>query len=146
MQIWHPAPRGLIQAAAVEHWTKEKPAPDLVVYLWVYSQRDCGESPTRRQVARLFGWTEHRSRKMLARVAADHSAWLKATSPTLRTGNRPPKANQINNIAAQVTHISPKIHHNSPDRAREFTPHHKQNTETDRSCLEEMREWQALKP
>jgi hypothetical protein len=87
--IWHPAPRGLVIAAATERWTRDRPAPDLVVYLWTWSQYDDGERPTRRQLARLFGWTEHHARTLLARVRADHAAWLEAHPPTLKQGHRP---------------------------------------------------------
>ena len=123
-QIWHPAPRGLIHAAAVERSTREHPAPDLVVYLWTWSQRDDGERPTRRQGARLFGWSEHRSRTMLSRVADDHGAWLDAVSPTLRNSQRPPQPSNGAQLHEQNARKSPKNHHVSPDHAREFTLHH----------------------
>lgn len=127
-QIWHPAPRGLIHAAAVENWTREHPAPDLVVYLWTWSQRDDGERPTRRQVARLFGWTEHKARKMLSRVADDHGAWLAAFPPTLKNSYRPPQTSNGEHLHEQIARKSPKNHHDSPDRAREFTLHHTHKT------------------
>ena len=145
MKIWHPAPRGLIHAAAVERWTKENPAPDLVVYLWVYSQRDEGEAPTRRQVARLFGWSEHRSRKMISRVGQDHKEWLIATSPKLRTSGSPPKSNKTNNLQKQNAQDSPTKNRDSPYRGRASTRHHTYKTGTEAVCLEEMPEWQALK-
>jgi hypothetical protein len=120
-QIWHPAPRGLIQSAAIERWTREQPAPDLVVYLWTWSQRDDNEHPTRRQLARLFGWTEHRARQMLARVADDHKSWLKSFSPTLRNSPRPPQPNNGAQLHEQFARKSPKNHHDSPDHAHAIT-------------------------
>ena len=124
-QIWHPAPRGLIHSAAVERWTREHPAPDLVVYLWVWSQHDDRERPTRRQVARLFGWSEHRARKMLSRVSGDFEAWQKAFSPTLAHSQRPPQPSNGAQLHDQNARFSPKNHQDSPDHARAITLHNK---------------------
>ncbi len=88
MLIWHPAPRGLINAAATHRWTKKNPAPDIVVYLWVWSQRDDGFTPSRNDIARTFGWTEHYARKMIRRVKEDSQRWQQLTKPK-RLGRRP---------------------------------------------------------
>ncbi len=121
MNIWHPAPRGLIVAAATERWTRERPATELVVYLWVWSQREDGERPTRRQIARLFGWTEHYARKMLIRVAEDHEQWLKMVSPKTVGSRHPPEHNDSEDLQNRITQDSPRIIRDSPDRVREFT-------------------------
>jgi hypothetical protein len=126
--IWHPAPRGLVTAAATERWTRQHPAPDLVVYLWVWSQHDDGERPTRRQIARLFGWTEHHARTLLKRVKADHSAWHQAHPPRTRHSYRPPKPSNGADLRDQVAQVSPTFHHESPDHAGAFTTQHTHST------------------
>ena len=144
--IWHPAPRGLIQAAAVERWTRDKPAPDLVAYLWIWSQKEDGENPTRRQIARLFGWTEHYSRKMLARVKHDHQAWVAMVSPQLKSSHRPPIDNDFEQLRTRITQKSPRKNQKSPDREREFTSQNKNKTRTEEKTLRPEDEiWQALK-
>ncbi len=121
MNVWHPAPRGLVIAAATERWTKERPAPQLVVYLWVWSQREDGENPTRRQVARLFGWTEHYARLMVDRVRTEHREWLESFSPAAQTSDRPPKPRNHTNLDGHIAQKKPAITQISPDRARVFT-------------------------
>jgi hypothetical protein len=113
-QIWHPAPRGLVIAAATERWTRDRPAPDLVVYLWTWSQYDDGERPTRRQLARLFGWTEHHARTLLARVKADHAAWMTAHPPTLKQGRRPQPPCNGADLQANGTQNRPGFAANRP--------------------------------
>lgn len=127
-RIWHPAPRGLIMAAATERWTRQAPAPDLVVYLWVWSQYDDRERPTRRQVARLFGWTEHHARTLLQRVNEDHAAWLVLTSPGASKSRRPPKPSNDADIGDPAAQIPPDSARIPPDRARASTPQSHHNT------------------
>ena len=124
MNIWHPAPRGLINSAATERWTRKRPAPEIVVYLWVWSQRDEGAPPTRRQVAKIFGWTEHYARTMIRRVKADMDEWEQYTSLRKVTAKRPPQPSKN----GQVRNRSAHNHNTEPDQA-----------------LEGMREWQAIK-
>jgi hypothetical protein len=135
MNVWHPAPRGLVIAASTERWTKDRPAPQLVVYLWIWSQRDDGENPTRRQVARLFGWTEHYARLMVDRVRTEHQEWVNAFSPETRKTNHPASRRTDNNLREQIAQNKPAITQISPDRAREFTSqsnsHHTQFIELD---------------
>ena len=145
MNIWHPAPRGLINTAATERWSRKRPAPEIVVYLWVWSQRDEGAPPTRRQVARVFGWTEHQSRKMIERVKADMNEWRLYISPRAKKGKRPTAPSDFRHLGAPVAHYPPRNHPDSPDRAGASTRQQHNNTETERACLEEMKEWQALK-
>ena len=102
MKIWHPAPRGLVLQAAAERWTKDNPAPQIVVYLWTWSMHDDGEHPTRRQIARLFGWTEHYSRSMLDRVKTDRAEW-QAAYPNRAPGHLPPTLNDTGNLRLQNT-------------------------------------------
>jgi hypothetical protein len=144
MNIWHPAPRGLINTAATERWTRKRPAPDIVVYLWIWSQRDEGAPPTRRQVAKVFGWTEHHSRKLIERVKADMNEWRLYISPRGSAGKRPAGTSDSKTLRDSVAQVSHRIHQGSPDRGRVSTLQQHNNTETE-ACLEGMKEWQALK-
>ncbi len=142
MKIWHPAPRGLVNAAATTRWTRKHPAPELVVYLWVWSQRDEGTPPTRRQVAGIFGWTEHHARKMIEVVKQDQTEWLRAYPPTSSSSRRPPHPSKTKHLPPPGDQHSPSKHHGSPDRARVSTQHHTNTTVTE--SYEEMKEWRAL--
>ena len=145
MKIWHPAPRGLINTAATERWSRKRPAPDIVVYLWVWSQRDEGAPPTRRQVAKVFGWTEHQARKMIDTVKQDMNEWLSYISPRPTKGRRPGVNRENNHLRDHVAQEPPRVHQESPDRGRVSTLHKHDTTETEIACLEGMKEWQALK-
>ena len=127
-KIWHPAPRGLVIAAATERWTRERPAPDLVVYLWTWSQFDDGERPTRRQLARLFGWTEHHARTLLTRIKADHAAWLEAHPPTLKQSRRPGPPRNGADLRPPAAQEPPRNNQEPPDRARVSTTHSQHTT------------------
>ena len=148
MRIWHPAPRGLINEAAAERWTRKKPAPALVVYMWIWSQRDDGTPPTRRQVARLFGWTEHHARTMIRKVGEDQNEWRRLCSPKQApkaAQQSPSQRSDSSNLQGRTAQPSPRFNPESPDRARAITQHNTQHTDRERLSLEEMRTWQALK-
>ena len=142
--IWHPAPRGLITAAAAIRWTRARPAPDLVVYLWTWSQRDDGAPPTRRQLAAIFGWTEHRARIMIERVRNDQNEWRESYSPEARAGRQPGQANDFSKLGAQIAQKSPKNRQESPDRGR-GNKLHTQNKTRERGSLESEDIWQVFK-
>jgi len=122
--IWHPAPRGLVMAAALRKWTRKQPAPDLVVYLWAWSQMDDGERPTRRQLARDFGWTEHKARTMIDRVKDDRKAWHDMTAPKSTPSRRPAYSNNGGHLDDRTAQKPPKNRHDSPDRGRVFKTQH----------------------
>lgn len=124
--IWHPIPRGLVNAAAAERWTRKRPAPKLVVYAWIWSQHDDGERPSRRDIRDLFGWTEHGARTMIARVKEDRNAWLQAYSPkhAPRTAQQPPsRPSHSKHLEPQAAQQPPRVHQETPDRACAFTLH-----------------------
>ena len=129
--IWHPAPRGLIHAAAAERWTREHPAPDIVVYLWIWSQRDDGAPPSKRDVMRYFGWSDHYARKMLTRVRDDYAAWVRAVSPGSTPGHLPPATSYYNGLPGSDLQKSPRNLRKSPDRARGSTTQHNTPTRTE---------------
>ena len=128
MMIWHPAPRGLVVAAATERWTRENPAPQLIAYLWIWSQYDDGERPTRRQVARLFGWTEYYAKQMLRRVKAEHSEWQTSFLPKSKSGHKPPVISKNGHLRGGFTHKKPDIARVLPDQGCAVTTQHKQKT------------------
>ena len=138
--IWHPAPRGLITAAATERWTKEHPAPQLVAYLWIWSQYDDRERPTRRSIARQFGWSEYYAKQMLRRVHLEHAAWVAAFSPESKTAHRPRQTNDSSRLGDGIPANQPHFNQDSPDRAGAVTTHTQHNTSRGG---EEIGEWPA---
>ena len=122
--IWHPAPRGLIMSAALKKWTRKQPAPDLVVYLWAWSQMDDGEKPTRRQLARDFGWTEHKARTVIDRVKDDRKAWHDMTAPKAAPTRRPPVSNNGGHLGDRTAQEPPRNNQEPPDRTRGSTTQH----------------------
>lgn len=140
-RIWHPAPRGLIVDAAVGNWTRDNPAPDLVVYLWIWAQRDDGENPTRRRVAQRFGWTEHYARQMVDRVRKEHREWVEEFSPAAFRSRRPAESSNDANLRALISRKSPRNTQVSPDHARAITTH-PQNTTPINDLIEEIGKWQ----
>ena len=79
---------------------------------------DDGERPTRRQIARLFGWSEHYARQMLMRVKTERNEWVESY-PRTQTPNIPLESNKIKNIREQNSQKYSKKIHVSPDRARD---------------------------
>ena len=77
---------------------------------------DEGERPTRRQIARLFGWSEHYARQMLERVKTERTEWVESY-PKTHMANLPPMGNEIRRLREQNTHKSPTKIRVSPDRA-----------------------------
>ena len=67
---------------------------------------DDGEHPTRRQIARLFGWTEHYSRSMLDRVKQDRAEWIEAY-PNRAPSHLPPDLNNHMDLAGRNARYSP---------------------------------------
>ena len=131
-----------MNAAATEHWTRQHPAPDLVVYLWVWSQHDDGEHPTRRQVARLFGWTEHHARTLLRRVKTDHLTWCRQYPPRTAPGQRPLTLSNGADLREGIAQESPRIHHDSPDHAGAITTQHNTpTTGTRQELVQEAPSW-----
>jgi hypothetical protein len=82
MNRWHPAPRAIIDDELMRRWTKENPAPDLVIHMVLVSRIESGAPWTKGKLSRWAGVTDYKARQCIA--AAE--AWLKEwTEPQLQT-------------------------------------------------------------
>ena len=136
---WHPAPRDLIRKSGKRRRSRENPAEEVVGYLWIWHLLDEGETPTRREMARDLGWSEHQARGMLDKVRAAFTEWriLTATNrpaaaefrPRVAT-DRPGHSSDIATLDADTAQGSPRTAQESPPTRARFTITH---TEQDRN-------------
>ena len=138
---WHPAPRELIRKAGKHRRSRDNPADEVVGYLWVWHLFDEGEKPTRRELARDLGWTEHRARGMLETVRASFTEWrvLTATNRPAAAESRPWAAqsrpqypNNGGTMSDESAHKSPQVARGSPPTRARFTITH---TEQDKDTM-----------
>ena len=98
MDQWHPAPRALIDDELMRRWTKENPAPDLVIHMVLVSRIESGAPWTKGKLAKWAGITDYKSRQCIAAA----NAWVKAwTEPQLETR---PSFNRMGDEVNNRTH------------------------------------------
>ena len=75
MKQWHPAPRGMIDDELMRVWTRENPAPDLVVHMVLCSRIDAGELWGKSKLCKWSGLTDYRARQAIKRAEQWMEAW-----------------------------------------------------------------------
>ena len=65
MRQWHPAPRAMIDDELMRQWTRDNPAPDLVVHMVLISRMLSGNPWGRAKLAGWSGLTKHAATKAI---------------------------------------------------------------------------------
>tara|TARA_R110000868_G_scaffold53537_3_gene167918 strand:+ start:150 stop:533 length:384 start_codon:yes stop_codon:yes gene_type:complete len=74
-ELWDPVPRRLIADMRSEKWTTQRPAPDVVGWLWAFRQIGDGAVPSIRDLCAYAGWGSHRATRLLNEVVQASNAW-----------------------------------------------------------------------
>ena len=85
-KAWHPAPADLTADLVKHKWTKDRPAPFLVAYLWVWHLLHYGSSVSIRDLSAYAGYSRWRARQIRDRVFLDMEGWKHRTQ---KNGQQP---------------------------------------------------------
>ena len=124
---WHPAPRGMIDDELMRVWTRENPAPDLVVHMVLCSRIHSGAPWGKSKLCKWSGLTDYKARQAIKRA----EQWMEAWNSEINRVTNHPNAHQSSTMAGTYEDESTgKIRKSptfNPSRARSFNTH----TETD---------------
>lgn len=95
MKQWHPSPRGMIDDELMRVWTRENPAPDLVVHMVLCSRIDAGEPWGKSKLCKWSGLTDYRARQAIKRA----EQWMEAWNEQINRVTNHPNAYQSSTIA-----------------------------------------------
>ena len=79
MQQWHPAPRAMIDDELMRRWTRDNPAPDLVVHLVLVSRILSGNPWGRAKLAAWSGLSKHRATQAIKAAQQWADEWKSGT-------------------------------------------------------------------
>ena len=82
---WHPFPARLAAALGLLRWSPANPAPEGVVYAYVWHLCHTGAQPKIREIATYAGRGKTWAGRVLKRVHADRALWLQKR-PAEKTG------------------------------------------------------------
>lgn len=74
-ELWDPVPRRLIADMRSEKWTAERPAPDLVGWLWAFRQMDDGSMPSTRDLSAYAAWGNRKAGRVLNEAMESWKVW-----------------------------------------------------------------------
>ena len=131
MKQWHPAPRGMIDDELIRVWTRENPAPDLVVHMVLCSRIHTGEPWGKSKLSRWSGLTDYKARQAIKRA----EQWMEAWNSEINRHATHPNAYQSSTIpgtyddeSTEKIRKNPKINRS---RARTFDTHTHTDTHED---------------
>lgn len=79
MRQWHPAPRAMIDDELMRQWTRDNPAPDLVVHMVLISRMLSGNPWGRTKLAGWSGLTKHAATKAIKDAQRWVDEWKSGT-------------------------------------------------------------------
>ena len=79
MQQWHPAPRAMIDDELMRRWTRDNPAPDLVVHMVLVSRILSGNPWGRAKLAAWSGLSKHRASSAIKAAQQWVDEWQSGT-------------------------------------------------------------------
>ena len=94
MKQWHPAPRGMIDDELMRVWTRDNPAPDLVVHMVLCSRIHTGEPWGKSKLSRWSGLTDYKARQAIKRA----EQWMEAWNSEINRHATHPNAHQSSTI------------------------------------------------
>ena len=118
---WHPAPRGMIDDELMRVWTRDNPAPDLVVHMVLCSRIHSGDPWGKSKLCRWSGLTDYKARQAIKRA----EQWMEAWNQEINRVTNHPNAYQSSTMAGTYDDESTgKIRKNptfNPSRARSLS-------------------------
>ena len=119
MRQWHPAPRAMIDDELARRWTKDNPAPDLVVHMVLCARIDQGAPWGRTKLMQWSGLSRYHAQRAIDR-ARDWMAEWQQSANVQRTS--PPNGTQYatitNGYGVESADNLPQKSQNLPSRAR----------------------------
>ncbi len=121
MNQWHPAPRAMIDDELMRQWTRDNPAPDLVVHMVLVSRILSGNPWGRAKLAAWSGLTKHAATKAIKAAQQWVNEWESGTfrpvddrahgqqSPTILDSYE----DETGNIRAETGHKSGRNRHHA---------------------------------
>lgn len=86
MKQWQPAPKHMALELMKVRWTKENPAPDVVVHLWMWHLVSSGGTVTVRDIMDYAGWSKWKSHNFKKEFVTFRNHWVSHDS-----GQKPDK-------------------------------------------------------
>ena len=118
---WHPAPRGMIDDELMRVWTRDNPAPDLVVHMVLCSRIHSGAPWGKSKLCKWSGLTDYKARQAIKRA----EQWMEAWNSEINRVTNHPNAYQSSTMAGTYNDESTgKIRKNptfNPSRARSLS-------------------------
>ena len=128
---WHPAPRGMIDDELMRVWTRDNPAPDLVVHMVLCSRIHSGAPWGKSKLCKWSGLTDYKARQAIKRA----EQWMEAWNIEINRVTNHPNAYQSSTMAGTYEDESTgNIRKNptfNPSRARSFYTDTDTDTELD---------------
>jgi hypothetical protein len=90
MNRWRPAPEAMIRKAQRTTWTKDRPAPEVVVYLAVWQAEEDGAPMVRRDVEEWACWGSTAARRIIQDVRDARNEWFNGPTQEQPKSNPPP--------------------------------------------------------
>jgi len=126
---WHPAPRGMIDDELMRVWTRENPAPDLVVHMVLCSRIHSGAPWGKSKLCKWSGLTDYKARQAIKRA----EQWMEAWNSEINRVTNHPNAYQSSTMAGTYEDESTGKNLKSPtfnrSRARSFSTHTQTDTQ-----------------
>ena len=91
MKQWQPAPKHMALELMKVRWTKENPAPDVVVHLWMWHLVSSGGTTTIRDIMDYAGWSKWKSHNFQREFVTFRNHWVSHDS-----GQKPERNVQAN--------------------------------------------------
>jgi len=113
MKQWQPAPKHMALELMKVRWTKQNPAPDVVVHLWMWHLVSSGGTTTIRDIMDYAGWSKWKSHNFKKEFVTFRNHWVSNDS-----GQKPDK-----NVTA-----TPTISTTCDDKPDAYTGHSRART------------------
>lgn len=91
MKQWQPAPKHMALELMKVRWTKQNPAPDVVVHLWMWHLVSSGGTTTIRDIMDYAGWSKWKSHNFKKEFVTFRNHWVSHDS-----GQKPERNVQAN--------------------------------------------------
>jgi len=137
MNQWHPAPRAMIDDELMRVWTKDNPAPDLVIHMILTAKLHAGSPWGLGKLMRFSGLSKHYARQAIKRAEDWLGEWENIPKyPTDAPAEMHPVSNNGEDLHGQNGREYPKKSQNLPSRARSI------NTDTEQYSTDPDRQGQ----
>jgi len=113
MESWQPLPTAMAAGLVKCRWTKENPAPEAVVYLWVWTLLYQGASVSIRDAAEYAAWSRWKAEQILKGLKEEKAGWAAKPDDSRQQPDSTPKQSQVvtepNQTATRHTHAGAQL-------------------------------------